>query len=48
MKHIITCSNVKCKFNDGYAHCTCKIIGITQDGKCATFIPKNYVIQKEQ
>ena len=41
MKHVITCSNVKCKFNDGYTHCEIKIIGMTQDGKCATFVPIN-------
>lgn len=41
MKHVITCSNVKCKFNDGYSHCEIKTIGVTQDGKCATFVPVN-------
>ena len=39
MKHVITCSNVRCRYNDGYTHCECKTIGMTIDGRCATFVP---------
>lgn len=40
MKHIITCSNVRCRYNDGYTHCECRVIGMTIDGRCATFVPR--------
>lgn len=37
MKHIITCSNVKCKHNNGYNKCYLKVIGITDKG-CGSFV----------
>ena len=37
MKHIITCSNVKCKHNSGYNKCYLKVIGITDKG-CGSFV----------
>ena len=40
MKHIITCANIRCRYNDGYTHCGCKTIGITSTGNCATFVPR--------
>ena len=40
MKHRITCSNIRCRYNDGYTHCECKTIGISTIGNCATFVPR--------
>ena len=37
MKHIITCSNIKCKHNSGYNKCYLKVIGITPQG-CGSFV----------
>lgn len=37
MKHIITCSNVKCKHNNGYNKCYLKVVGITDEG-CSSFV----------
>lgn len=38
MKHIITCSNIKCKHNSVYNNkCYLKVIGITPHG-CSSFV----------
>lgn len=38
MKHTITCSNIKCKHNNGYNNkCNLKVIGITEKG-CGSFV----------
>jgi len=39
MQHVITCANIRCRYNDGYTHCKCKTIGVTITGNCATFVP---------
>lgn len=42
MKHIITCSNVKCKHNNGYNNkCCLKVISIIDKG-CASFVLSDY------
>ena len=41
MKHIITCSNVKCKHNDKHNKCLLKVVGINTDG-CASFVLSDY------
>ena len=48
MKHVIFCSNVKCKYNNDYGSCTLKTIGIDYNGKCATcvLVNKKYNIIK--
>lgn len=40
MKHIITCSNYKCKYNNGYNKCGLKVVSVTEKG-CASYILSN-------
>lgn len=41
MKHVITCSNIKCKHNDRYNKCLLKVVGINADG-CSSFVLSDY------
>lgn len=40
MKHIITCSNYKCKHNSGYNKCYLKVVAVDCNG-CSSFILSN-------